>query len=87
MPFAITWMDAGRWPRVKPNPQYPDGKDISLAKPGQPSCKVDLPYPARRIGTYVVVCDDCGLSVGVTTAGRRDDPRSVELPCKKKSDT
>jgi hypothetical protein len=40
------------------------------------------PYPTPRCGKFMVKCDVCGEMVIVTTAGRRDDPRSVRLPCK-----
>lgn len=62
--------DSGREPQCKPDPAYPKGKDIRFAQPVERSCKTDLPYPARR---YIVECTVCGLSVGVTTAGRPDD--------------
>jgi len=81
----IMWFDTGRSPKVKPNPLYPNGIDLDISK-GEPSfntCKIALPYPAKRIGHYLIVCDVCGLSVDVTTAGRPDDPRSVKVVCKR----
>jgi C4-type Zn-finger protein len=42
----------------------------------------ELPYPAKRCGIYLVVCERCGYSAAITTAGRPDDPRKVTLPCK-----
>ena len=78
--FKIDWLDSGRGPQCKPNPDYPGGKDI-----GTGPCKVDLPYPAKRIGIYIIHCNECGLRVGITTAGRPDDPRSARLECKVKS--
>lgn len=46
------------------------------------SCRVALPYPAKRCGAYVVTCRICGTRTGVTTAGRADDPRSLTVSCK-----
>jgi hypothetical protein len=77
----VTWFDGGRWPKNPPNPAYPEGIDIPCADPALPSCKMALPYPAKRIGQYVVECETCGITVIVTTAGRADDPRSVTLNC------
>ncbi len=82
--FEITWLDARREPQCPPNPAYPNGIDIPSPRHGEPGfkfCKVDLPYPAKRCGSYVIRCKRCGLTAGVTTAGRPDDPRSVELDC------
>lgn len=79
--FNVKWLDRGREPQCKPNPDYPDGKDLDCSSPNAPSCKADLPYPARRCGLYFVECKACGANAAVTTAGRHDDPRSVKLPC------
>ena len=81
---TIEWIDGGREPKVAPNPEYPDGVDLDYSIDGQWKCKTDLPYPAKRIGVYVVNCNECGLRVAITTAGRPDDPRSVTVACKKK---
>jgi len=80
--FEITWRDAGREPQVKPNPDYPTGIDLDLSFQGEPACTTPLPYPAKRIGAYLIHCRTCGIRIGVTTAGRPDDPRSVKIPCK-----
>jgi hypothetical protein len=85
--FDIHWIDAGHKSQVSPNPKYPDGMDIDIAGEASMSCWVFLPYPAPRIGVYQVWCKSCGLSVGVTTAGRADDPRSVRVACKKARET
>jgi hypothetical protein len=77
--FHVVWIDAGREPRQPPDSRYPNGIDI--LSNGQVKCHVDLPYPARRCGYYRVHCRRCGITVAVTTAGRRDDPRSIELDC------
>jgi len=79
--FFIKWIDSGREPRVAPNPTYPNGIDLILAQPGQRTCDTDLPYPAKRCGRYEITCKTCAFRVGITTAGRPDDPRSVKLAC------
>jgi hypothetical protein len=81
MQFGITWKDSGHYPKIAPNPDYPMGIDAG-AGIAEPNCKVPLPYPAKRIGAYVVVCKRCGIRVALTTAGRPDDPRSMTIPCR-----
>lgn len=84
--IKIEWIDSGREPKVAPNPKCPDGIDVDISTPpGGWNCRVELPYPARRIGHYLLECDICGSRVAITTAGRRDDPRSATIPCKRKS--
>lgn len=70
-------------PQCPPNPAYPDGIDVGAdhAEPG-PSCKAALPYPAPERLVWMVRCKRCGYRAAVTAAGRRDDPRSVTMPCK-----
>jgi len=83
--FDIHWIDLEREPQCKPDPDYPHGIDLDMAKGRWPQCKIKLPYPARRCGVFVLDCKKCGTSIMVTTAGRVDDPRSVALPCDLKS--
>lgn len=79
----IEWIDGRREPQAKPNPAYPFGIDLDMAGPAdQPTCRITLPYPARRIGHFVVNCKTCGWSGIITTAGRPDDPRSVKVSCR-----
>jgi hypothetical protein len=87
MIFKIEWEDGFREPQCPPDPNYPRGKDVRLSEAFRvngPTCIAQLPYPAKRCGMYVVECERCGVTVGVTTAGRPDDPRSVEIPCARK---
>ena len=81
--LTVEWIDGKREPQCAPNPSYPMGKDVDVSAGAEKTCKVALPYPAKRCGTYVVRCKLCGLSVGVTTAGRVDDPRSLKVACGK----
>ena len=78
--MKIVWHDAGREPKCPPDLNYPQGKDLHSAI--GPSCRTALPYPAKRCGHFVVECELCGVRVTITTAGRPDDPRSVDIPCR-----
>jgi hypothetical protein len=80
---TVEWIDSGREPKCAPNPRYPEGIDVDFSDRAEKTCKVELPYPAKRCGFYRVVCQACGLEIVVTTAGRPDDPRSVMMPCKR----
>ena len=84
----VHWVDRGREPTQPPDPNYPNGIDVDLAAGDRlmPSCKTELPYPAKRVGYYVATCAKCGTKLIITTAGRVDDPRSVRLLCKRKPD-
>jgi hypothetical protein len=84
MTFDVKFNDSGYKSTKPADPKFPKGVDVSTAKPGEKSCCRNLPYPAPGIGTYSVVCRDCGLTALVSVAGRADDPRSITLPCKKK---
>lgn len=80
---TVIWQDSGKYPKHKPNPDYPTGIDLDMVEDEQKAqCLVQLAYPAKRIGLYKITCKTCGLTAAVTTAGRPDDPRSVRLPCK-----
>ena len=76
---TVTFLDSGREPQCAPNPAYPEGKDIVEDSCG---CYFALPYPAPRCGVLVVECDICHKRVGVTVAGRIDDPRSLQMACR-----
>lgn len=81
MTITVQFLDSGREPKLPPNPEYPDGMDIDLAHDAK-GCITTLPYPAPRCGAMLLKCDVCGCVTVVTVAGRRDDPRSVIIPCK-----
>ena len=78
----IEGIDREREPQCAPDPDFPEGIDVDVSKGGTVTCTTDLPYPAKRCGIYKVTCRVCGLSVGVTTAGRPDDPRSLKMACR-----
>ena len=82
MSFLVRWNSAHRKAKVASNPDYPDGKDCVI--PGEPSCTTPIPYPAPECGQWILSCDECGITVAVTAAGRPDDPRSLTVPCKRK---
>lgn len=79
--MKVTWHDAGRESQCAPNPQFPEGVDLDCSAGSPATCSTDLPYPAKRCGQYVVVCETCGQRAVVTTAGRADDPRSLKMSC------
>lgn len=84
--FAITFRPSGRGKaQCPPDPDFPDGKHIILTRYGEISCVVDLPYPAKECGAFIVCCKTCDLTIAVTAAGRPDDPTSIRVPCKFKS--
>lgn len=79
--LTAKWVDSGREPKCPPDPKFPDGLDLDASRGAARTCTIALPYPARRCGYYEILCPDCGMSIAVTTAGRRDDPRHVTLGC------
>lgn len=81
--IKVRFVDGRREPQCPPNPRYPEGRDIDISE-GRPSCKVDIPYPAPRCGLMMIECEDCDFKMGVTVAGRIDDPKTVRFPCPKK---
>jgi hypothetical protein len=77
----VSWHGTGRQPQCPPNPLYPNGRPLDVAGDA-PGCTVELAHPAPCVGSWLVVCPVCGLSVAITAAGRADDPSTVRLPCK-----
>lgn len=76
-----SWVDDEREPQCQPDPKFPNGRDIDVSCGAKHWCQRCLPYPAKRCGMYLVWCSTCGLRVGITTAGRPDDPRSIKVAC------
>lgn len=79
--IEITWIDGGRQATQPANPLYPKGMDVTLADGAKTTCRIELSYPAPRIGHWRLTCGQCGARVAVTAAGRSDDPRSVTIRC------
>jgi hypothetical protein len=77
----VEWIDKGLEPQCAPNPAYPEGIDLDVSQGAARTCRVPLPYPAKRIGDYRVTCERCGIRVACMTAGRPDDPRSITIGC------
>lgn len=82
MAHKVKWRDGKSEPQCAPNPAYPEGIDLDTSGGAAQTCTVALPYPAKRIGAYLIDCPVCGLRTGCTTAGRPDDPRSIKLACR-----
>ena len=82
-PIQVQWRSAYRKAKCPPNPAYPDGIDIVMTKDGEAACSIALPYPAPECGLWLVSCPRCGFSAAITAAGRPDDPRSAQVPCKR----
>jgi hypothetical protein len=68
----------------QPDPEFPNGRDFDLTGGLviRMACLVELPYPAKCCGKWLLRCRDCGFTAVITAAGRRDDPRKVTLPCR-----
>lgn len=81
MTLSVKWLDRGRDPQCAPDPAYPDGKDVDVSDGAAVTCETALPYPAKRVGIFIVECPTCGYRAAITTAGRPDDPRSAKIPC------
>lgn len=77
----VEFSDTGRKATQPPHPDFPEGLLVDLSQGSERVCRVEMPYPAVGIGTYSVTCRTCGVAVGLTTAGRADDPRTIILRC------
>jgi hypothetical protein len=84
MSHSVTFRPSGRGKaQCAPDPEYPNGIELDLrGEAGLPSCLVPLKYPAPECGVWMVDCSSCSILIAVTAAGRPDDPRSVQIPCK-----
>ena len=80
--FSIEFLDSGREPQCPPDPKYPKGRDIDITKGEIRACMAKLDYPAPRCGVMLIECLQCGTKVGITVAGRPDDPKTVKIPCR-----
>jgi hypothetical protein len=80
--LRVTWKGTGQQPTQPPNPEFPNGCEVHLAAPDQPTCAASLPYPAPCIGGHLIECSRCGARVAVSAAGRPDDPHTVHIRCR-----
>lgn len=79
---TIEFIPSGRGKaRCEANPDFPNGIEVDVSD-GKKGCVIKLPYPAPECGVWVVRCNACNTSIGVTAAGRIDDPISVKIACK-----
>jgi hypothetical protein len=79
---SIVFVPSGRGKaQCPPDPKYPEGCAIILARPGESSCTMLLQYPAPECGMWHAECARCPLSVMITAAGRPDDPLAVTVTC------
>ena len=69
---SVYWQGTGKEPKEQPDPGFPEGIDLDVSAGANPACMVQLPYPAKRIGFYLIECQLCGSRVACTTAGRVD---------------
>jgi hypothetical protein len=80
--FDIYFEPSGRGKaRCSPNPNYPTGIIVDLSE-DQHNCEINLPYPAKECGIWIVKCNTCQTVIAVTAAGRPDDPIKVKIKCK-----
>ena len=80
--FSIRWLDAKVEPTGEYNPDYSAGVDLDGCDDTLENCNVELPYPAKKVGGYFIVCKICDLHTACVTEGKDDDPRSMRFNCK-----
>lgn len=78
--LRVKWFDGGHEPTQKPDPAFPRGTDYDISE-GAQSCVTGLPYPAKRIGRFLIHCRVCNYRMIISTAGRPADPRLIRVPC------
>ncbi len=81
MTLTAEWIDKEREPVCPPQPQFPNGTDVDLSAGAAKTCSIEVPYPAKRCGLYIITCETCGQTNALTTAGRIDDPRKITFAC------
>lgn len=85
MTFEVSWVWRSREPaKCEPDPDFPYGNATDISTSSRPSCEVEFAYPAPGVGTWIAHCETCGYTIGVTAAGRADDPTKVRFNCKTK---
>lgn len=83
MKHDVVFRPSGRGKaQCPPDPNYPNGIELDCSTPpAGATCLVGLPYPAPECGLWMVHCNQCAITIAVTTAGRPDDPISVRMDC------
>ncbi len=72
--------------KCEPDENFPFGKAADMSMGAAEKCSVNVPYPAPGVGTWIIYCAKCEMSVGVTAAGRPDDPTKITFACKEPAD-
>lgn len=80
--LSVTFSGYGRKAKCEPNPDLPYGVAVDATFGVGAGCETDLPYPAPECGVWIIECSVCGHRLGLTAAGRPDDPTKVKVPCK-----
>jgi hypothetical protein len=79
--LSATFHGSGMRPQCPPDPSFPNGMPVDVSG-GLPACEIALDHPAPCIGVWRVVCAACGQRIGVTAAGRPDDPSCLRIACR-----
>lgn len=77
-----SWTPSPIVPTSPPDPRFPRGREVGMPVYRRDACLLDLPYPAKGPGEYVVECSRCGQAGRAKTSGRADDPTMMRLVCK-----
>lgn len=80
--FVVRWVDSGREALCGANPNFLEGRDFDVSQGAERACVLDLPYPAPRVGHYIIECKVCRQQIGFLTSGLPSDPRRVKFACK-----
>lgn len=83
MTLKTRFISQGRKADTPANPAFPDGINVNMCGIARECCSTELPYPAECVGSWHITCDACTISVLITAAGRRDDPRWLYVACMK----
>jgi hypothetical protein len=82
MTITVIFSPSGRGKaKCKADENFPNGKIIEISKDNN-AHKIALPYPAPECGVWILKCETCNFAVGVTAAGRKDDPKQVNFICR-----
>lgn len=82
MSITVTFHPNGQGKAKCPSDEnFPNGKLIQIST-NKNAHKITLPYPASECGIWILKCEACNFAVGVTAAGRKDDPNQVNFMCR-----